>query len=247
MQDRLLEAVRACDLEAIRACAQAGANLSGPVGGRTPPLHCAAMQPSRAAAIPMLIELGADINGYDAEGVTAVSIAAFSGNVLAIRLLASGGADVNAVDGRGSHPLHRAVSTNRIDVVEALAAAGADVNARAGIFSGLYLACLRNNVPMVRLLIRLGADCNGSNSFKNFRIVLSPLSVVGIDLLEAMVEAGLDLTTRVADGPPLHYAAEHGNQAAVRWLCTAMREQNISLYTLDTVILCIACSHYVPP
>lgn len=193
LQQRLGTAIDVGDLEAIRACVQDGADLATPVDGWLPALHYACRRPSGAEAVHLILQLGADVNGMDMEGSTAVAIAAPWGCASAIRLLAMAGANVNAEDPRGYSPLSAAVFRGRTEVVRELVTAGADVNGISQLGGSLvYLACRRGDAGMVRLLADLGADCSGSGS-------LSPLSAAMMSdcrstLLEALIAAGVDAT-----------------------------------------------------
>ena len=93
-----------------------------------PPLHAAAMR-SDAAAVAGLLAAGADPDGRDTAGWTALHFAALHADAeLVDRLLGSGG--TAGVSGHGGWtPLHLAVLGDDRDMVEALLAAGADPDA----------------------------------------------------------------------------------------------------------------------
>ena len=70
-----------------------------------------------------------------------------------IRFLIDNGSDVDALDGRGRTALQMAVSGSLYEVVEMLASSSAQIPATA-----LHLATNREDVKMVRLLVKLGAN-----------------------------------------------------------------------------------------
>lgn len=77
-----------------------------------------------------LITAGANVNGKNRNGTTALMIAAMYGNHRAIDLLVSSGADVNASNVDGTTALMFAVRGRSVPSIRSLLEAGADVNAR---------------------------------------------------------------------------------------------------------------------
>ena len=67
---------------------------------------------------------GAPADGRDANGTTALMMAAANGHVVAMQVLLSAGADINATNGRGNTSLHWAVFTGQEEAVKTLLAAG---------------------------------------------------------------------------------------------------------------------------
>ncbi|KAL3804723.1 hypothetical protein HJC23_008538 [Cyclotella cryptica] len=92
-------------------------------------LRHASMQ-SNALALKQAIDEGADVNGADESGQTALHFAADRGSVNCIRLLIQSGADVNAFDSDGIGVLQTAVMGGNIDAVKLLLENGADPDAR---------------------------------------------------------------------------------------------------------------------
>ena len=77
-----------------------------------------------------LIAEGADVNGRNCNGTTALMIAAMYGNHRAIDLLISRGAKIDARNSEGTTALMFAVRGGSVPSINSLLAAGADVNAR---------------------------------------------------------------------------------------------------------------------
>ena len=67
---------------------------------------------------------GAPVDGRDANGTTALMMAAANGHVEAMQVLLSAGADINATNERGNTSLHWAVFTGQEEAVKTLLAAG---------------------------------------------------------------------------------------------------------------------------
>lgn len=145
----------ACVEDALRLLLDAGASF-----GRS--LHFAAAS-GHVDVIPLLIRLGADPDGRDADGCTTLFYAKDAGVVQA--LLACG-ANVDAADRRGLTPLMAALlprfgrdeggirynyvcryGANAAKVVTALLRAGADVNARAAGWHGFTALHFLAKVP----------------------------------------------------------------------------------------------------
>lgn len=91
--------------------------------GRGTLLHVAAARVGSPEVAGLLLARGAEVDGRDRYGCTALHIAAFGGHLPLVELLLQQGADVNAIDCAGLAAVDHA--GNRIDVVRALLAAGA--------------------------------------------------------------------------------------------------------------------------
>ncbi|KAK3787613.1 hypothetical protein RRG08_034316 [Elysia crispata] len=107
-----------------------------------------------------------ELNYLNYDGYSPVHLVAQSGNVDMLRTLIYAQADVNLPDGKsGKTALHHAVDNNDLPVAGfLLTEAHTDVNARC--FDGntaLHIACARQLVAMVALLITAGADQDCEN------------------------------------------------------------------------------------
>jgi ankyrin repeat protein len=118
------------DAELAQMLIFAGANLKATTRlGAYTPLYLAAQQ-GHAKVIEALVAAGADAKSANANGTTALMVAAASGEVDAVRVLVDKGADVNAKDGvREQTPLMYAAANNRAAVIEYLASKGANLKA----------------------------------------------------------------------------------------------------------------------
>ena len=82
------------------------------------------------AAVRTLLRDGADPSAAQGDGLTALHVAAETGNLEITRLLIAGKADVQAKSRLGGYtPLHLAAGGGHAEVVRALVQAGADVKA----------------------------------------------------------------------------------------------------------------------
>jgi hypothetical protein len=83
-----------------------------------------------AAMVTDLLASGADVNSRDPQGLTALIVAAFGGNVEIASLLVEKGAGVNARTNEGATPLMAAVQSGNKELVQLFLNKGADANAK---------------------------------------------------------------------------------------------------------------------
>ncbi|XP_052027247.1 LOW QUALITY PROTEIN: B-cell lymphoma 3 protein [Apodemus sylvaticus] len=106
-----------------------------------------------------------DLEARNYEGLTALHVAVNTGCQEAVLLLLERGADIDAVDIKsGRSPLIHAVENNSLNMVQLLLLHGANVNAQ--MYSGssaLHSASGRGLLPLVRTLVRSGADSGLKN------------------------------------------------------------------------------------
>ena len=88
--------------------------------------HALSAPHGRLEVLKGLIELGADVNERDRDGLSALSFAAIAGNVQALLLLLEGGAEVDLATSQGRTPLMLAASRGHEDAVGVLLMRGAD-------------------------------------------------------------------------------------------------------------------------
>jgi ankyrin repeat protein len=119
----LFFAIKRKRVNLVSLLAEAGADPSamGPRG--TTLVHHAAELPG---ALEILVKHGADPNVRDANGNTALLVAAATGASDSASALLKAGADIHAANAAGDTPLHVAIRNDRLRVVEILLGAGAD-------------------------------------------------------------------------------------------------------------------------
>lgn len=131
VRQRLLVAIDDNDVEtACRLFAMLPTDEPRVVGGvfRYAALH------GRAKVVRQFIDLGADPNGTENDGVSPLMLAAESGDMETLRVLLAAGADVQAADATGETALMVATAAGHLGAVEVLVEAGASCQAvdRAG-------------------------------------------------------------------------------------------------------------------
>ncbi|XP_004694005.2 PREDICTED: B-cell lymphoma 3 protein [Condylura cristata] len=106
-----------------------------------------------------------DLEARNYDGLTALHVAVYTECDEAVLLLLERGADIDAVDIKsGRSPLIHAVENNCLRIVQLLLQHGANVNAQ--MYSGssaLHSASGRGLLPLVRVLVRSGADSGLKN------------------------------------------------------------------------------------
>lgn len=115
---------------------------------------------ARVELVRKMIDEGMDVNKSDADGRTALMVAAFDGYTGVVELLLDHGADVDHLDGAGRTALMYASSGPFTPTVELLLARRANVNQIDGDegWSALMLAAAEGNLSVVEVLLRNGAD-----------------------------------------------------------------------------------------
>ena len=143
----------------------------GGVGQRTEDVLEAA-RCGTAAEVEEAIDLGADISGADAQGMTPLHFAASRGNLSTVEVLLKYGAPLDEQDNAGMSPLHSAVIHDREKVATRLISAGCAVDiADLRGYTPLHLAASTGQLALVRLLVEVG----GCSLLAKTRLQLTPM------------------------------------------------------------------------
>ena len=155
VQEALLAAIAARDLDAARAAVARGADLNAPGSFQRTPLHAAARGVD-TRLLEWMLAKGANPNARDGDGRTPLYLA----NVESAPVLLRHQADLGLTDRQGNTALHIAAEASR-GMCRLLVQAGVPVNARniSGL-TPLHFAVLAGKVPVVEQLVDLGADVN---------------------------------------------------------------------------------------
>lgn len=130
---------------------------------------CVAAKKGEVRTIQKLLENGADLNGRDQHGWTALHRASFKGRMEVVKVLVERGVEVDAKDEEGYTALHCAAEAGHADVTEFLVKKGADVEARTrkGV-SALQITESLNYVGITRVLVNGGASRENSDKVAAF-------------------------------------------------------------------------------
>jgi uncharacterized protein len=214
------------------------------------PLVNAIRSGDRAAALDLLANKSADVNGAEADGSTPLLWAAHSNDAeLVVRLLKAG-AKPNARNQLGSTPLEEAAFNANTEAIQALLAAGADPNAAgADGQTPLMLVARTANVAAAKLLLEKGANPNAKETQRGQTALMWAAANSQGSMMRELLAHGADVDTasdtdlmtplvsgepRAQPRPPggetaLLFAAREGCMDCVR----ALRERGAKLDLAD--------------
>ena len=153
-----------------------------------------------------LIDQGADVNGAQGDGMTALHWAAENGSAATAELLVNAGANPGAVTRLGGYtPMHLAAKAGSTEVVRAFLDAGADPRAATstGGATALHFAAAAGSGDAVKALIDHGADPNARGSAWGQTPLMFAAASDRAGAIHALVDGGADpsITARVIDIP----------------------------------------------
>lgn len=215
--DRVTELLRS-DPALVRSPSEAGcAEL---------PLHLAAMQ-GQVEIARLLLQSGADIDGFDRDESTPLHVAALHRKSEMVRFLLDQGADVNRRDKNGAYALSFAISGGDPTAIQMILDAGADLN-HVSPQGGTLLpsACMRGLWDLVDLLLERGVDINQGD-----RNGTTPMHWVAYRddaaRVAEMLRRGAKASAADSNGMvPLHAAAERGALGTAKALLDAGADPN---------------------
>ena len=179
------------------------------------------------AAVRVLLEGGADVNAAQGDGMTALHIAAETGNLEVAELLIEAGADVHAGSRIGGYTaLHLAGGGAHASVVRALVRAGADPTAvtSTGGVTPLHLAAKAlDGAEAVRALIEGGAQVDAREGSSGQTPLMFAASYGRVPAIRELVAGGADpdVTTEVIDVLERMYVdqeAQNQLSNAIAWI-----------------------------
>ena len=213
----LIEAVKAGEVETVRALLDGGADVDARASDGATALHWAVHRDD-AGLVELLLAAGADATIANRYGVQAVSLAAENGNPAILETLLRAGADANAALSGGETALMTAARTGRPDTLRALIAHGADVNARDATHgqTPMMWAAARGHARAIHVLAEAGGDVHarttGEAQPQGRRYIFAVPPVTGftplifaargghIDAVGTLLDAGADVNDTVSDG-----------------------------------------------
>jgi len=147
----------------------------------------------------VLLSAGADVNALDTDGASPLYLACQRGETEISNFLLENKADVNTIHSSGETPLYIAVSRQLLDVVnKMLEECGGNPNKGSLDKSSLIKACLMQNVELVHMLLKHGADPNLTSmscnpDFKRKIPLFLAIGESNIGITKFLVKAGADV------------------------------------------------------
>jgi uncharacterized protein len=156
---RLIQAVKAKDVNAVRALLKSGIDVNATEGDGATALHWA-VHHDDAAMVDLLLRAHARVNVANDLGVTPLYLACTNRSGAMVEKLLNAEADPNSKLLNGETALMNCARTGNAASVKALIAAGANVNAKEPEHdqTALMWAAAEKHPEAVQLLIQAGAD-----------------------------------------------------------------------------------------
>jgi ankyrin repeat protein len=156
------------------------------------------------AAVAKLLKDGADVNGSQGDGMSALHWAAERGDAELADMLIYAGANIGAVTRIGQYtPLHLAAKSGSAAVTKALIKAGADVNAKttnSGV-TPMHMAASSGSAEVISVLADAKADVNAKESEAEQTPLIFAAGLNRAEAIKALLARGADAsaTTKVID------------------------------------------------
>jgi|GEM_PF-928956 len=200
-----------------------------------------AVEKGQKKKVKDLLHKGADVNGRNENGMTALMLAAEKGDLKIVKLLIEEKADVNAKTKDGWTALEYAAVYGRTKTVEIL------LNKGANIGDALRLAAYWGHTKTVKLLLDKGADVDAKT--KDGRTALLSASSMGnAEIVKLLLDKGADVDAKdegewTNGWTALKHAAVAGHPEVVKILLNAGADVNTKDENGSTV-LAIVKTHY---
>lgn len=178
---------------------------SAPAAGAESPVADAAMR-AEWATVRSLLEHGADVNGAQGDGMTALHWAARHGDVETVAMLLHAGANLRATTRLGGYTgLLLASQMGHTPVIEVLLKAGAPANeATSNGATALMLAAASGRGDAVRALLGAGADIDATEPTREETALMFAAAANRLDVMTVLIQAGANVkaATKVVDLKP---------------------------------------------
>jgi ankyrin repeat protein len=208
----LVLAVLNPDLRLLRGFIAKGANVNRVHAGLTP-LIAATRDSSegRDEAVMTLLTNGASVQGTDAQGNTALHLAALSTRPIVAALLCDAGARLDAVNAAGQNPLAVACAAANWELAQFLLDYGCKPEAPHTQPAILAAAAIANDDPLgVKLLLKRRVHVDARDSLQRTALMVAALHGHAM-IAKVLLDAGADVNAADAHGAtPLIEAARAG-------------------------------------
>ena len=205
-EDRLLQAVRAGDLDGIRAALAANADVNALLPDKSTALSWA-VDRQNEDAVRLLLAVGARPRALAPDAIEPLSLACELGDAAIVTALLKAGADAREVRHNGTTAFALCAGSTTPDVLTAMRARGAAIEAaNAENQTPLMWAATAGNTANVKWLLAHGAKVNALDR-TGFTPVFFALRSKDPTAAIALLDAGADINARLADGTSVAEAA----------------------------------------
>ena len=210
--------------------------------GATPLMFAAAA--GACNSIRTLLNLGADVNAVDSNGMAALGYAALMNSTAAAKiLLAADGLSTEARDYMGNTVLLLAASHDFTEMCSMLIDAGANINATNYIGNtALTMAVSKGADRTAELLVSLGADVNTTDNWGRTPLIIAA-EHDNAALVKKMLKAGADIHSKNKQGHSALIAAAQKDAAKV--IDYFMQEELFSGAELENALIKAAMQGFV--
>lgn len=214
----LLEAVENDEVDRVRECLKAGANVNAPNLVGNPAIFSARTD----AVVGALVEAGADIHARARSGAATPLHFATWGNRSRVEAFLHHGSDPNARDDKGETPLSYALDEGAFDIMELLIAHGADIDARdKDGRTLLHWAVLSKQPEGAKVLVDHCADTEIKDNEGHTPLVVASYYGCGHAISRLLIDAGANVNPGGDHWPPLHHAASWSDNDLIKILIEA--------------------------
>jgi ankyrin repeat protein len=205
-EDRLLQAVRAGDLDGIRAALAAHAHVNAPLPDHSTVLSWA-VDRQNGDAVRLLLAAGARPRAAAPDVVQPLSLACELGDAAIVAALLGAGADATEVRHNGTTAFALCAGSTTPDVLAAMLAKGAAIDgANVEHQTPLMWAATAGNTANVKWLLAHGARVDALDR-AGFTPVFFALRSKDPGTATALLDAGADINAKLADGTSVAEAA----------------------------------------
>ena len=178
------------------------------------PLFYAAYMNTNPAVVRTMIRIGYPINAKNKEGRTPLMYSSLNMNDEIAGILIDNGADVNAEDSTGKKAFCYVLEqTKDVKIIKKMAALSNFANDEHVRWLFLAATAGYNSLPILKYVVKLGADIRLKNSDNRSVLHFAASSSVDIKVLQYLVKSGLDVNAfDDIKATPFLYAAR-GNQS----------------------------------
>lgn len=178
-----------------------------------------AVQQKDTSGVKLLLQMGANVNAAQADGMTALHWAAYLDKPLPVKWLIEHKANINVTNRYGVSPLTLACRNGSRPIVQQLLDAGADPQTvLRGGETALMTAARTGRIGPVKALLKAGAAVNARDD-NDQTAVMWAAAEGHTKVVEALIEAGADFLTPLPSGfTPLFFAVREGRTDVVKLL-----------------------------